>query len=152
MPTLYSWLPVMRFVPQAGVEEYLSIYEAFPGTAGPVKVNADHVPEMETRLDATRRTQVRGFGFRPVCAMTFEVVDSAEQVYLSAMVTRLMATDDWTCYLSLDDGQTYRQVVLSKWTGPDPIRGKTFAGSTYTLTMRGVDLLEEVPLLGLGKW
>jgi hypothetical protein len=152
MATKYAWLPVMRFIPQDGPEELLVLYEAFSDTSGPGKVVPSHAPEMVESMDSQRRATLRPFGFRPMCKMTFELVDMAQQAYLQAMLVRLMATGSWACHLSLDDAATFRQVVLDSYSGPEPLRGKTFAGAKYEVGVRGVDLLEEPPVLGLGVW
>jgi len=146
----YGWKPVFKFVPTDGIEETLDLLEVLP----PKSVDADHEPDVTARLDTNRRGNAKGWGVRPTCKMKFEVVDSDLVAYLALTANRLIANEVWTVYLSLDGGLTYRQVELAPkgYTRDGAIEGKTFAGSKYTLDVRGVDLLDQAPALGTGVW
>lgn len=147
----YKWKPVFKFVPTDGIEEVLDLIAV---GLTPTLIDASHEPDVNARIDVNRRGNAKGSGFRPRCKMKFEIVDTALVAYLLLAVNRLLATDIWTVYLSLDGGITYRQVEMAAkgFDGPKAIQGKTFAGATYTLDMQAVDLLDQVPNLGTGVW
>ena len=148
--TQYAWRQMFKFVPTDGIEETLDLMAVLP----PTSTDAGYLPDVTPRKDVNRRGNARGWGFLPYCKMKFEVIDSDLQAYLRLIANRLMAEKLWAVYLSLDGGLTWRQVEATSKVldGPDPIQGKTFAGSKYTLDVVAVDLISEVPALGTGVW
>jgi len=146
----YAWRPVFKFVPTDGIEETLDLMEVLP----PKSVEPDHQPDVTARTDVNRRSNAKPWGFRPICKMTFEVIDTSLVQYLLLVVNRLRQNDTWTVYLSLDGGLTHRQMDPDAkfHDGPKAIQGKTFAGATYTLAVQAVDLIDQVPGLGTGVW
>jgi len=150
----YAWKAVFKFVPTDGIEEVMDLSEVFTDTGRPSSIDVSHVPDVTARIDVNRRGNAKGWGFRPTAKLKFEIFSTERHAYLALIVNRLLATDIWTVYLSLDGGLTYRQVELTPkgYEGPDAIQGKTFVGAKYSLEVQGVDVLDQVPTLGTGVW
>ena len=58
-----------------------------------------------------------------------------------------MKPNDCAVYLSLDGGYVERQVVLVKGSSPEPLKGKTILGATFTLEVACKSLLAEKPVM-----
>jgi hypothetical protein len=148
----FNWQPVMKFVPTDGVEEVMDLREVFTDTSGPGMIDANHLPEQTKRNDVNRRNTSVGWGFRPTCKFTIQLISTELHQYLALMVNRLMKSDVWACFLSLDGGLTFREVQLKSYSGPKPIGGKNFVGAEYVVDIEGVELLTQVPALQTGVW
>jgi len=148
----YAWRPVFKFVPTDGTEDVLDMTEVFTDTGRPNTIDPSHDPEMTPKVDVNRKGNAKGWGFRPACSMTIEIFSTELEAFLALIVNRLLANDVWTSYLSLDGGLNYHQVELKKFDGPNAIKGKTFAGASYTLGVVATDLLDLKPALGTGTW
>lgn len=147
----YAWSPMFKTVPTDGPEELFDLTELFPETTGPVKIEASHDAVMTQREDVNRNLSPRNWGFRGEVKFTFQIVDTYYQQFIAALSTRLMQ-DTWTVYCSLDAGLNWRRVILTDYTGPKALGGKTFAGCEYTLTVQAAELDDTVPVLGTGSW
>lgn len=140
----YKWQHKFRCTPDNGAVDTIDVATSFSDLGGPVSTRVDYTVDQETLTDVNRGRAVLFRGFRPVVRMDFEVFDTRDQTTFATIVNRL-CSDAWTVELSLDGGAIYREVVLDRLDGPNPIRGKTVVGASYSLTVAAVDLISEYP-------
>lgn len=68
---------------------------------------------------------------------------------IATLASRLM-DPYWRVDFSLDNGATYRQIVLRRGPSPEPFQGKTIAGAKFKMTVACKDLIATLPAIGTG--
>lgn len=149
----YQWQPLVRITPDNGAVETIDLRTGMTYLGRPVKCAPKWTPATEMREDVNRSARVRVDGVRIDVEFDFDIggTSMADHEVLSRIVNTLLAQSALV-ELSLDNGATYREVVLLKYTGPDPFRGKTIAGARFQLDLRCVDLVDEVAPIRSGSW
>lgn len=136
----------------SGVDEWISA-SAFTDANGQNKSTFDHTPEIDERMDINRSLRTVVYGMRPEAELTFDIVTMSDQAALARIVNALRRPEDVTVYLSGDGGSTEHAVVLNKYHGPSPLGGKPSIGGRYVLSVKGRELVTEIPDIGsTGKW
>ena len=143
----YEWHPVFRQTPDNGSAVVVDTRASFTDLGGPETVDIGYDTVRTDREDINRRARSRVWGFRQMISLGIYIDTMADSGALFQILSRL-ARDDWTTELSLDGSGTYRTVELEDFGGPQPLGGKTVAGARFELSMRGVDLLSEIPEFG----
>lgn len=151
--TAYAWWPMFRITPDNGVAETLDFRTGFlnPGVA--VRTEPSWSAEGKQRLDINKSERPRMDGWRVEVELELHVWGEAmpDHEPIARLVSAAWA-EGYTIALSCDAGVTYRDVVLTKYGGPDPIAGKTFVGAKFKLTFRCVDLIDDVAAIASGSW
>jgi len=140
----YSYTPKMRVTPPAGAATtydlstwaYISRQEV---RDAPV---ASEKEMLDLTVEQTR------YGFRRTVGLTaeFPVGSSSNETDFMTIIRRAV-DDEYTVELSLDNGTTYREVVLSEYSAED-MEGKKI-GRIYRTTWT-VKALQEQPVAVLG--
>jgi len=142
----YRWRAMIKTVPSNGPEEVFDLKTLLTDGNGPLRCiprYQDLADEHETLNRTLRRVE---FGMRPEVRMHFEIMTMADQAHLATIVERLMRPD-YDVQLSLDQGLTYRSVVLSRIPDPQALRGKTIAGAELELGLRCKSPIDRIPAL-----
>lgn len=144
----YAWTPKVRTTPLNGIAETIDLTSAgflISGDVTTVNVqnDLDYEPVQDREETINRDARVTPFGFRPMVKQAFDVKDQSHLRALMKIINRLL-DPGWTVELSLDNGATYREVVLSKLNGPTPWRGKTIAGARWEWTLTAVRLIPDL--------
>lgn len=150
----YKWHPWIKMVPYDGATETIDLTVDLTDLGGPTQHTVSYSPQFDSAEDVNRALRPVMFGYRPTVSMRMLVFTMSDQEQLQKILNWLMdpslqAVNDYDAgvFLSLDDEQTYRRVVLDSYTGPNPIAGKTCIGSEFVLGLRCVDLISEVPFM-----
>ena len=138
-----EWWPVFRMTPANGAAVTIRLREALQDFGGPVRCDVRYVPVIKNRENVNNELRPYAKGYR--CEVEFDVSVSASRMADAgclATITGWLADRTKTVELSMDDGVTFREIVLKKFEGPKPKAGKTFAGFLYELAVSCRALLE----------
>jgi len=105
--TGYAWHPVIRCVPDNGVEETIDLRTVLTDLHGPMKTDAKYSAIQERRETINRRIVPAPFGFRAEIILTLDILTMADAANWTKIVNRCMSPD-WAVYLSMDGGVTER--------------------------------------------
>jgi len=150
----YLWRTWIRMTPQDGPSETLDLGFIFPGgfTASGVLTAAEpryrEVQDMRETIE--RRLRPLRFGFRPEVRLRFDIVETDPNAAVLAKIVRRLMDPYWRVELSLDDGRTYREVVLREAPSPEPFGGKTVAGATHELRVIAKEAVRGFPDIRTG--
>lgn len=149
----YEWHPKIKCVPDNGAEVEYDLRTVLTDASGPVQTELEYIDESDERDDVNLGLRRVERGFRPAVRFVCDVASMGDHATMALIVTRLIRAD-WTCYVSLDNGTTYRECVLEDWRGPRGFRNKTVGGATFELALRCVDVLDELPSMstGVSSW
>jgi len=149
----YSWITLMRMTPINGAAETVNLTTGF--TLGGVlttslsTVNLDYgemVKESET-VNHEQRPSL--FGYRPEIGLRFEVRDMSHYRTLARILSRLLSPL-WKIELSLDNGTTYREVVIKDGPKLKPWKDKTIAGVRVEFSVQTRKLIPELAYIESG--
>ena len=150
----YRWYVQVRITPPNGAAETIDLMTDLtrvPGL-GPAQVELEYTVQRKDRQDINRRLRSRIDGVRPTVTLTIEAGGDMADSAIVARILNALLDREKAVELTLDGGTAWREVELSKFKGPTPNRGKTFAGCRWEITLLGVDLLTEIPDLMQGNW
>ncbi|UCC72904.1 MAG: hypothetical protein JSV86_21585 [Gemmatimonadota bacterium] len=150
----YVWHPWIKMIPYDGATETVDLTSMLSDLSAPQATDLRYDPEVDSVTDVNLDLRPLMFGYRPVVTfrmLIFTIADHEQYAEILGwlMDYRLQMQNDYGAgvFLSLDNEQTYRRVVLDNHTGPNAIRGKTTVGASFDLTLRCVDLIDEIPYL-----
>jgi len=146
MPNGYSWRPIFRQVPENGSAVSTDVKLAFSDAGGATQIRLRYALDQERKEDVNRVARTITFGYRFESTLRFEIFTMTDQQYLADIVNRLVR-EDWDSYFSLDAGATEQLVEVTDYRGPDAIRGRTIAGASFEVGIRGRELMDEVPYI-----
>jgi hypothetical protein len=142
----------VRIRPANGDARVLDLWAEFPEMEGPTRTVPNYRQLAETRDDVNRARRQTRFGVRASVDLTLMIFDRDAHESLSTIVTALL-DDETAVDLSLDAGQTWREVVMVDGApSPQFHQGKLFLGASYQLKLECVEPLESLPTLALGGW
>lgn len=147
----YEWYPILRMSPENGSDVTINFRQEFTDANGPTKTHVGHSLERDLREDVNRSLRATYHGFRPEARLTLEILNMEDHQVLAQILERAVSPA-WTLYLSLDGGDTEREVILTEYRGPKAIKRKTYLGAEYEIAFGAVDLSDEVPAIGEGTW
>lgn len=148
----YAFRTKFRIVPETGTEETIDLQTAIAKTRGPISVKPKYTPDVDTEETVNRSAVQQKFGWKVEVEIDFEILgDMSDHVPLVRILNALMRPDH-AVYLSLDNGTTYRRVLLTGLKGPDTIKGRSHAGAKYEITLRCTELVTELVPIGSGAW
>jgi len=108
-------------------------------------------PEVQdSRENVLREARPLQIGYLPVVEMEFHVTDMATHHPLIAQFLSRLMDPYWTVELSLDNGTTYREIVLKRAPSFEPIGGKTVAGARMVMTVQARSPILTYPDIGSG--
>jgi len=150
----YKWHPWIKMIPYDGATETLDLLVVFSDLSGPQSHDVSYLPEIDGADDINRAARPISFGFRPVVTLRMLVFTMSDHQNYSKILNwladpRMGRENDFGAgvFLSLDNEQTYRRVVMGSHGGPNSISGKTVVGAAFDLTLRCVDLIDEIPYM-----
>lgn len=153
MTSGYDHHPVFRLSPTNGPDVDLDLRALLTDAGGPTRIDVNWKPVNRRGETITRRDVQSLLGYELDVRFRM-IVQSMSDAAVLTRIQRAFARPDVAVLLSLDNGAVFRGVRLTRWLGPDAIGGKTFAGTEYQMTVRGVALDEELPVVGSlsGVW
>src|SRR5947207_2743925 len=122
----YAYSPRFRLSYDSGPDVIYDL-TTMTDAKGPVSIKVQYEQEKTSRQTPNRRTIERHFGWRPVCAMIFDLATMTDEAWI-ADVASAANRDDADLYLSLDGGVTERQVTLESNYSRFPLGDKAPAG------------------------
>ncbi|HET6373005.1 MAG TPA: hypothetical protein VFG76_06845 [Candidatus Polarisedimenticolia bacterium] len=145
---------LVRITPKDGPVETINLSTGFldGGSSRSVLTRAEptYREELEDREDINRASRPLLLGFRPEVALEFQVTKfSAHHPTIAKIQNRLMSSY-YRVELSLDNGTTYREVVLKRAASPRAFSGKTVAGAKLELIVETRELISTYPDIGAG--
>ncbi|HEY3175682.1 MAG TPA: hypothetical protein VGK94_07970 [Candidatus Polarisedimenticolia bacterium] len=139
--------------PQDGPAEVVDLTTVFVSGGRTYKVLTDidlvYEPETEARDTINRRSRPLLLGYRPVITMVFQLNIMSFYAQIAQLASRLM-DPYWVVELALDNGATYRQIVLRRAPSPEPFGNKTVAGASFKMTVACRDLIAELSPIATG--
>jgi hypothetical protein len=149
----YEWWPVCRIDHSDKASVTIDLREDMQFVDGPLRVIGPNYAIVRTdREDVNRSLRPMFHGYRVSFELDFAVGDDMGDHDLLARIVSAFMDARYVVSMSLDGGVTFRRVTLSRYDGPDPIAGKTFAGATFRLGFRCADLIDEIPSVASGQW
>lgn len=149
----YEWWPIIRVAREDRQTVTYDLRSDLTFIDGPTRViGPNYQPVQLRRETVNREVRDRIVGFRVSCELEFVVGDDMVDHDILAAVVSACAEQRATVSLSLDGGVTYRAVRLTRYDGPDPISGKTFAGAFFRLGFQCEDLIDEIPSVAAATW
>jgi hypothetical protein len=142
--TGYKRRAIFRIVYGSGPPTVIDCQTAFSDVRGPVSCKVDYVPDVQKRMEVSRRSSPAIFGYRPKVDLTFDVVTTEDSESFETILDALR-DETTTVLLSLDGCYTEREVVLTGFDGPNPLGGKTIAGARWILKLEASDLIDTIP-------
>lgn len=149
----YEWWPIVKVEREDRQTVTYDLRSDLTFIDGPTRVTGPNYTPVFSRMETiTRRVRDRVLGFRASVELEFAVGDDMVDHDILAAIVSACAEDKATVRLSLDGGVTYRAVRLTRYDGPDPIAGKTFAGAMFRLGFQCEDLIDEIPSVASATW
>jgi len=149
----YRWITLIRMTPLNGAAETVNLTTGFSigGSATTALTGTELRYEPITAESETINHELRPslFGSRPEIALKFEIRDMSHYRVVARILSRLL-DPSWKVELSLDNGTTYREVVLADAPKLKPWKGKTVAGMTVTFSVKCRKLIAELPYIESG--
>lgn len=155
LPTGYEIAPVVRIVPENGMPERLDLRALISDHGGqPFEVRPRYrlIQDNRTTINVSLRPYKRGF--RPEVRMRFQVSTMAQDVVLT-QIENACLDPRVKVFLSLDAGQSEREVMLRNMTGPESMGGKSFIGQVVELHFVALHVTPTKPSLhehGPASW
>jgi len=143
----HTYYPKFRMTPPAGAQLTYDL-TSYSYVTGNVVTDDALFEEMEM-LD--RSVQQTRYGFRRSAVLTFEFpTESSDETELAEDILTFAMNDEWVVELSMDNGTTYREVVLSSFSR-QPLVDKNIGVRVETV-WTCVDILEDLKKIGTGTW
>jgi len=152
IPRGYSWHPLVRVTPQNGLPREYDLRWDTPWAGGPLRVRIQYAEETLEREDINRRRRDVVLGWRPEVRLTVAAGEDMTDADIYAAIATAFAEEGSRIDLSLDAGQTWREVKLLRVRGPEPLGGKTHIGAEYEIELIGAELLTTFPAVQDGRW
>ena len=141
----YKWDPVIRVVYFNGGEAVYWFSDRLTDLGQHTKVELSYPEVQEIVEDLNRSLRPVIYGVRPEVSIFVHILSMADQMFLAEIETALLSPELCSVYLSLDGGVVDREVVIAAPVPMDPIRGKTYIGATFTLSLRCKDVITQKP-------
>jgi len=138
---------VMRIVPRNGTEAVYWFEDQLTDAGGHTRCAVRYPETMTVREDINRNLRPVVFGVRPEVDIECQIATMADQAFLSGIEDALLRPREYSVFLSLDGGVVEREVVLASGTMPDPLRGKTYVGARFQLSLRCKSLVQRKPVM-----
>lgn len=154
MPNGYTWQTLVRITPKDGPSETINLSTGFLDGGSSRSVLTKAEPRYIERIDAAedinsaQRPRLRGYECEVM--LRFELADVGTHHPTIARIMNRLMSPYWTVELSLNNGVTYREVVLRKAGSPRPFGDKTVAGFKVEHVVVCRELLDTYPDIGSG--
>jgi hypothetical protein len=142
----YAWFPKFRINSADGPPVVVDLRNDLlvaPG-AGPSQIEIELELDQEPFKNVNKQLKPLTSGVRPV--VKFSAVDAGEMgdSLVILQILNALINPSATVDLSMDDGQVWRQVVLTEKPVFTPNAGKPAAGCTWKFVVSAVDLITEI--------
>jgi hypothetical protein len=143
----HAWSPKFRLTPPAGA---LLTYDLTAYQYLVTRTVLDE-PLFEQMEMLDRSTEQTRYGFRRTAILNFDFpTTSSNETELAQSIITYALDDGWLVELSMDNGTTYREVVLSGYSR-QPLADKNIGVRVETVwTVK--DMLTALPAIGSGTW
>lgn len=149
----YEWWPVVMIEREDRQTVTYDLRSEMTFIDGPTRIiGPNYTPVQRRRETVTYQVKDRIIGFRVSVELEFVVGDDMIDHDILSAIVSACAEDRATVKLSLDGGVTYRAVRLTRYDGPDPLAGKTFAGAVFRLGFQSEELIDEIPSVAAATW
>lgn len=143
MPNGYKWRHWLKLVPTDGVDEVVILKQELLEGHGPTRTTVQNREEQVSREDINKKLHQEIDGFRQRVTIRAEIFDMDEHRSIVKIVNALAAADT-TVFLSLDGGETYKEVIMRSVPSPRAIRNLTIVGATFDLGLETAELDDEL--------
>jgi len=138
---------VMRLVPKNGGETVYWFEDQLTDAGGHTRCTVRYPETMTMREDINRNLRPVIFGVRPEVDIECQIATMADQAFLAGIEDALLRPREYQVFLSLDGGVVEREVVLASGSMPDPLRGKTYVGARFQLSLRCKSMIDRKPVM-----
>lgn len=117
----------------------------------PTRCNIDYALDIKDRSDINQRKRPLYRGVRRTIALDVAIGGETNEIAndhgMLTQVVNAFFTSGTMVEASVDNGQTWFEVVMTRYRGPDGFGGKLHQGAKFTLEMEQAELMQLVPTL-----
>lgn len=145
----YGWFPVVRLTPSSGPPTEIVLRDAMAWSFGPTRTRGPRYTLVQDEdEDPNFNISVDRRGVRTEVGFEFQIGDNMSDHNVIADIVNCWLSGDVMIELSMDSGTTWREVIVSSYTGPESINGKPFVGAKYEIVFKTLALQTEIVPIG----